>query len=152
MFKLSPSTGHEGGALEQWTKWPQCANCQYIAPLSGPLQPEHLLSDGESWDGKQFAIARKLNSFQNRETLSCARCIVYCVPRVLTLWTQYVWTGHRHVLVKQAGYIGSSLFSMKTAQNWTKKTDLRMLDTLILPVSAAAPILSCCHTLYTRDH
>ena len=59
MFKLSPSTGHEGGALEQWTKWPQCANCQYIAPLSGPLQPEHLLSDGESWDGKQFAIARK---------------------------------------------------------------------------------------------
>ena len=86
------------------------------------------------------------------ETSSCVRCIVYCVPRVLTLWTQYVWTGHRHVLVKQAGYIGSSLFSMKTAQNWTKKTDLRMLDTLILPVSAAAPILSCCHTLYTRDH
>ena len=59
MLKLSPSTGHEGGALEQWTKWPQCANCQYIAPLSGPLQPEHLLSDGESWDGKLFAIARK---------------------------------------------------------------------------------------------
>ena len=116
MLKLSPSTGHEGGALAQWTKWPQCANCQYIAPLSGPLQPEHLLSAAES-SMENNLPSLEIKTVSKTETSSCVRCIVYCVPRVLTLWTQYVWTGHRHVLVKQAGYIGSSLFSMKTAQN-----------------------------------
>ena len=67
--------------------------------------------------GRKTICHREKIKVLKTESSACVRCIVYCVPRVLTLWTQYVWTGHRHVLVKQAGYIGSSLFSMKTAQN-----------------------------------
>ena len=55
---------------------------------------------------------------------------IHCVlAGDLSFRSQCVWTGHRRV--KQASLV-QTLFRMKTAKNWTKKTDLRMLDTLIL--------------------